>query len=177
MNANSPWVGMVGVIIGAGSAIIAQLISSGRARDQDVKRLASEEKRFSDQMIMAKREASLDFKRELYVKFLTLSDNPCFNLGALSESDYQLDPDWKSKIPTPTPKTFQKIDSIINMIGLLDDRDIAEMAHDLISKLIYVNRQLIEAETLPYEDRIHICQAPALLWFQIRERMREDLNH
>ncbi|MEZ4491683.1 MAG: hypothetical protein R3C29_00025 [Dehalococcoidia bacterium] len=173
---DSAWIPVAAAAIGAGGAVIAQVVTSGFTARRENRRLDWEKSRQEREWGLREAERFLETKREMYSRYIALTYKPMMDTVSLVRGEYADAPGWESRVPQYSGPVYDEVERLRFDIRLLGSPVVFERCRYLNATILVATRRALGPDLQPLERRrsppTRLCEA----WQEVSDIMRADLK-
>jgi hypothetical protein len=167
---------LIAAAIGAGGAVIAQVIAAFFTARREAARLVWEESKQEHDWRLRETDRLLAAKQTLYSRYISLLYRPVMDTVQLMRKEYVNEPDWHNLIPAYSGSLAEEIDDLRWNVRLVGSPIVAEHVEFSNATLLVAVSEAGRPDRSSLEKRREFAGQALDAWRQVSEAMRADLR-
>ena len=173
---SASWPALLGAAIGAGGAVLAQVISAVFTARREATRLTWEQGKQEREWKLRDSDRFLTRKQELYSRYISLTYAPIMDTVQLTRREYATNPDWHELVPEYVGPLGDEIDDLRWNIRLLGSPIVAERVEYSNASVLVAISEAGRPDRTTIERRHELAKMALSAWQQVSDAMRADLR-
>jgi hypothetical protein len=173
---DTAWVAVIAAGIGAGGAVIAQVITSLFTARRENQRLEWEKARQEREWKLREAERFLDIKREMYSRYIALTYKPMMDTVSLVRKEYSDQPEWQTRVPEYTGPVYEEVERLRFDIRLIGSPVVFERVEYCNATILVASSEAYRPDRQSLERRQELANGALRAWQDVSDVMRADLK-
>ena len=167
---------LLAAAIGAGGAVVAQVIAALFTARREAARLEWEKSKQEHDWKLRETDRLLAAKQALYSRYISLLYRPVMDTVQLTRKEYASEVNWHDLVPAYVGSLADEIDDLRWNVRLVGSPIVAERVEFSNAALLVAVSEAGRPDRTSLEKRREFAERALAAWRQVSEAMRADLR-